>query len=232
MKTTVRRFIPVLLGALVLSACAALPPLTPLDPALKTQVQEGCGRPFLFSKYRLVHALDTVLPDGKKGTAIGIMVADPRTRRFQTALMTLEGLVLFAAESGETLVVSRAVPPFDSPAFARSLVEDIRLAFFSPGKEPLAWGREEGGGRVCRFGRADGGFVDVLNEEGGAIGIRLYGKGGELRKRVIISSFNPDGLAERIEIRSGIWPLYTLHLRLIDFEAIAEEVPSSGGNSH
>lgn len=231
MKKTVHALIPVLLAALVLSACASLPPLKPVDPALKTGVQEGCRRPFLISKYRLVHALDTIMPDGKRGTAIGIVAADPRTRRFQTALMTIEGLVLFAAESGETLVVDRAVPPFDSPAFARSLVEDIRLAFFSPGEEPLAWGRDEkGGALVCRFGRADGGFVDVLNKEGGAMEIRLYGEGEELRKRVVIPSFNRDGLAERIEIRSDAWPSYTLHLQLIESEAIApQERPSMGG---
>ncbi|MDP1992798.1 MAG: hypothetical protein Q8K00_17440, partial [Syntrophales bacterium] len=59
-----------------------------------------------------------------------IVVADPRTRRLQMALMTIEGFVLFAAESGETLVVNRAVPPFDSPGFSKPMEEDIRLAFF------------------------------------------------------------------------------------------------------
>lgn len=228
MKRAVCRLIQVLLAALSLGACASLPPLMPLAPALKTEVQEGCRRPFLFSKYRLVHALDTVMPDGKRGTAIGILIADPRTDRFQTALMTIEGLVLFAAESGETLVVDRTVPPFDSPAFARSLAEDIRLAFFSPGKEPLAWGRDERrGALVCRFGRADGGFVDVSAADGDKIEIYLYGKDEEIRKRVAVSSFNRDGLAERIEIRSDAWPPYTLHLRLIESEAIApEEGPS------
>lgn len=220
MNVTLRRFIPILLVTFVLNGCATLPSLKPLDPSLKNSVEEGCRRPFLSSKYRLVHALDTVLPDGKKGSAIGIMVADPLSRQFQTALMTLEGFVLFAAEGGETLVVSRAVPPFDSPEFARSLAEDIRLAFFPPGKEPFAWGREEGGEKICRFGRPDGTIVDVSAAASGMIEIRLYGEGGELRKRVTIPSFNHDGLAERIEIRSGVWPPYTLHLRLIESEAL------------
>jgi hypothetical protein len=220
MNETLRRFIPTFLVAVALSGCASLPSLKPLDPALKTAVEEGCWRPFLSSKYRLVHALDTVLPDGKKGTAIGILVADPLTRRFQTALMTLEGFVLFAAESGETLVVSRAVPPFDSPEFARSLAEDIRLAFFPPGKEPFAWGRQEGGENVCRFGRPNGTIVDISAADSGTVEIRLYEEGGELRKKVTIPSFNRDGLAEKIEIRRNIWPPYTLHLRLIESEAL------------
>lgn len=220
MNVTFRRFIPILLVTFVLNGCATLPSLKPLDPSLKNSVEEGCRRPFLSSKYHLVHALETVLPDGKKGTAIGIVVADPLTRQFQTALMTLEGFVLFAAESGETLVVNRAVPPFDSPEFARSLAEDIRLAFLPPGKEPLAWGREEGGEKVCRFGHPDGTIVDVSAADNGMIEIRLYEEGGELRKRVTIPSFNHDGLAERIEIRKEIWPPYTLHLRLIESEAL------------
>ena len=229
MNETIRRLIPILLVTLALSACASVPILKPLDPALKTAVEEGCRRPFLFSKYRLVHALETVLPDGKKETAIGIVVADPMTRRFQMALMTLEGFVLFAAESGETLVVNRAVPPFDSPGFSKRMEEDIRLAFFLPAKEPLAWGRGEGGETVCRFGRPDGGFVDVSTAGNGSVEIRLYEEGGGLRKRVAIPSFNRDGLAERIEIRSEAWPSYTLHLRLIESEAITPEEGLSSG---
>jgi hypothetical protein len=220
MNEIIRRFIPIFLVTFVLNGCATLPSLKPLDPSLKNSVDEGCRRPFLSSKYRLVHAIDTVLLDGKKGTAIGIVVADPVTRRFQTVLMTLEGFVLFTAESGETLIVNRAVPPFDSPEFARSLAEDIRLSFFPPGKEPLAWGREEGGEKVCRFGRPDGAIVDISAAASGMIEIRLYGEGGELRKRVTIPSFNRDGLAERIEIRREIWPPYSLHLRLIESEAL------------
>ena len=151
------------------------------------------------------------------------LVADPMTRRFRAALMTLEGFVLFDIESGETLAVHRAVPPFDSPGYPKRMEEDIRLAFFSPAKEPLAWGRGEGGETVCRFGRADGGFVDVSTAGNGSVEIRLYEEGGELRKRVAIPLFNRDGLAERIEIRSAAWPSYTLHLRLIESEAMMPE---------
>ena len=63
--------------------------------------------------------------------------------------------------------------------------------------------------------------VDVVDRGGGAMEVRLYGEGRDLRKRVIIPSFNRDGLAERIEIRSSDWPPYTLRLRLIESEAIS-----------
>ena len=220
MNKTLRRLIPILLVTLALSACASVPILKPLDPAQKTAVEEGCRRPFLFSKYRLVHALETVLPDGKKETAIGIVVADPRARRLQMALMTLEGFVLFAAESGETLTVNRAVPPFDAPGFSKRMEEDIRLAFFLPAEKPLAWGRGEGGENGLPLRTPRRRIVDVSTVGNGIVEIRLYAEGGGLRKRVTIPSFNRDGLAERIEIRSEAWPSYTLHLRLIEGEAL------------
>jgi hypothetical protein len=159
------------------------------------------------------------MPDGAKGTAIGVLVADPRTRGFRTALMTIEGWVLFDAEAGETLTVHRAVPPFDAPAFAEALAEDIRLAFFSPGGEPAAWGEGEEGALVCRFERADGRLVEVMTLRDGDMGIRLYGAGQEILKRVTMAPPQRPGLADALEIRGG-WPPYTLRLRLLESEAL------------
>ena len=214
-----RHLVPLLLLLLTVDACTGLKPLTPLEPARKTAVLEECRRPFLPGSYRLVHELETVMPDGAKGTAIGVLVADPRTRGFRTALMTIEGWVLFDAEAGETLTVHRAVPPFDAPAFAETLAEDIRLAFFSPGGEPAAWGEGEEGALVCRFERADGRLVEVMTLRDGDLEIRLYGTGQEVRKRVKMAPPQRPGLAETLTIRGG-WPPYTLRLRLLESEAL------------
>jgi hypothetical protein len=219
MNAMLRRLAPLLLLLLTVNACTGLKPLTPLDPARKTAVLEDCRRPFLPGNYRLVHALETVMPDGAKGTAIGVLVADPRTRGFRTVLMTIEGFVLFDAEAGETLIIHRAVPPFDAPAFAAALAEDIRLAFFSPGGEPAAWGEGEEGALACRFERADGRLVEVMTLRDGDIGIRLYGAGQELLKRVKMAPPPRPGLADTLEIRGG-WPPYTLRLRLLESEAL------------
>jgi len=228
MNAVLYRLIPVLLTVLAIGACTTPHALLPLDPALISAVSTGCQRPFLRETRRLVHALEAELPDGRKGTGIGVLQADPRRRTFRTMFMTVEGLVLFDIEKGETLTVHRAVPPFDSSGFARRMEEDIGLAFFPPGASPLAWGLEKDGAPVCRFGSADGEMIDVLDRGGGAMEVRLYGDGQELRKRVVIPSFNRDGLAERIEIRSGVLPSYTLRLRLIESEAIPpEELPEA-----
>jgi hypothetical protein len=213
-----RRLIPLLASLLALGGCAALPSLKPLDPSQEPAVLEACRRPFLTEKVRLVHEMKAVMPGEREGQAIGVLLADPGTASFQSVLMTIEGLVLFDIEYGQVLTIHRAVPPFDAPAFARRMAEDIRLAFFPPGEKPTVWGREEGGAVVCRFARAGGEFVDVLTADDGAMEIRLYGAGQELRKKVSIPQLAKPGLAEMLEIRGTAWPAYSLHLRLIEAE--------------
>ena len=215
------RFIPhaLIFLLLVITGCAGLKPLTPLDPARKAAVLEECRRPFLAGSYRLVHALETVMPNGSSGTAIGVLMADPRTQHFRTVMMTIEGFVLFDTEAAKTLTVHRAVPPFDAPAFAEGLAEDIRLAFFAPAGEPAAWGEGEAGTRVCRYERADGGLVEVATQRDGVVLVHLYGAGQGGQKRVTMAPPRRPGLSETVEIRGG-WPSYTLRLRLLESEAL------------
>ncbi len=214
--------VSVLVLLLFAGGCAGLPRLKPLDPTMKPAVLEECGRPFLPAKYRLVHSLSALVPGGGTATAIGVLVADPQTGSFRSVLMTLEGWVLFDIEGGATLRVHRAVPPFDPPAFALRMAEDIGLAFFAPGGEPVLWGQGEEGYRGCRYGRPGGGFVDVLKDEGGAREIRLYGAGQELLKRVKIPFLGRPGLADELEIRGEGWSPYALRLRLIEAEEIVD----------
>jgi hypothetical protein len=215
--------IPALALVLFVGGCAGLPPIKSLDAALKPTVLEECRKPFLPGKYRLVHTLQALLPDGSKATTLGVLEADPRSGSFRSVLMTIEGWVLFDIESGASLTVHRAIPPFDSPAFARRMAEDIGLAFFAPGGEPAVWGQGEKGFRGCRFERPGGGFVDVLKNEGGVREICLYGTGQEILKRVKIPILERPGLADELEIRGCGWSSYTLRLRLIESEAIEVE---------
>ncbi len=211
--------LPMLALLLVAGGCAGLPPLKPLDEAMRLAVWEECRTPFLPEKYRLVHSLEALLPDGGTATAIGILVADPRSGSFRSVLMTIEGMVLFDVESGAVPRVHRAVRPFDSPTFARRMAEDIGLAFLPPVGEPVLWGQTEKGFRGCRYGRPDGGSVDVL-KGGGAWEIRFYGTGQELLKKVNIFGLERPGLAGELDIRGEGWPSYGLHLRLIEAEAV------------
>ena len=221
-KANLYLLVPFLATILALGGCASLPPLKPLHPAMQPAVLEECRSPFLPVKYRLVHSLEALLPGGGTTTGIGVLVADPRSGSFRSVLMTIEGWVLFDIEGGATPRVHRAVPPFDPPAFARRMAEDIGLAFFAPGGEPALWGEEKKGFRGCRYARPGGGFVDVLKSEAGAREIRLYGTGQELLKRVKIPILEKPGLAEELEIRGESWPSYGLRLRLIEAEVVED----------
>jgi hypothetical protein len=221
-KKVLCRLIPLLASMLFLGGCAALPPLKPLDPFLEPAALEACRRPFLVEKVRLVHEMRIVMPGEREGQAIGVLLADPGTKSFQSVLMTIEGLVLFDIEYGAGLTVHRAVPPFDTPAFARRMAEDISLPFFSPGEKPAAFGWDKEGAAVCRFARTGGEFVDVRTAPEGDLEIRLYGTGQELRKKVIIPHPVSHGLAEELEIRGVAWPSYSLYLRLIEAEAVKD----------
>jgi hypothetical protein len=218
-----RPLLPLCFAVLFLGACARLPHLKPVEPAQKSVMRAECQMPFLPAKYRLVHTLEADLSDGKKGVAIGVLIADPLTRTFRSMLMTLEGWVMFDIEAGEVLTVRRALPPFDSPAFAKQLAEDIGLAFFSPAGEAVAWGRDSDGVPVCRYGRSDGGNVDIMQSEGGMMEIRLYGAGQDLRKGVKFKALDKPGLADEIVIWSSGFPSYTLRLKLVESEAILPE---------
>lgn len=229
-----RRLFPILLLSLTVNACTGLKPLIPVDPSRRTTVLENCRLPFLPGKYRLVHTLETDMDDGAKGTAIGILAAEPRTRHFRTAMMTLEGWVLFDAEAGETLTLHRAVPPFNAPSFASSLTEDILLSFFPPGDQPESWGEGENGAMVCRFGCADGRLVEVIARPDGVMEIRLYGIGREVLKKVTLMRPQRPGLADALEIRNS-WPPYTLRLKLLESEALDDESgpeTSPNGRNH
>ena len=97
-----------------------------------------------------------------------------------------------------------------------------RRVLVAGGGEPAAWGRMETGETVCRFERPGGEFVDVMSGESGALEIRLYGSGKELKKRVSIPRVEKPGLADELEIQGAGWPSYRLHLRLIEAERVGD----------
>jgi len=204
----------------VFSGCAALPVLRPFAPAREPAALAACQGPFLTEKVRLVHEIKTVMPGGQEGQAIGVLLADPATGAFRSVLMTIEGLVLFDIESGPGLTIHRAVPPFDAPAFAPGMAEDIRLAFFRPGPTPAALGTDPDGAAVCRFPRPGGETVDVVAAPDGPLEIRLYGAGQALRKKVSIPHPMRSGLSDTIEITGTAWPSYSLYLRLLEAETV------------
>jgi hypothetical protein len=141
---------------LLLVSCAgnstSLPVLTPLSGQ-----PTGCQPIFPQGDFQFVHLVEFSMAGGNHGSAMGVTVI--RDKTIETALMTVEGLVLFAATLNNGLTVSRAVPPFDKPAFAEGLMRDIRAIFLQPVGEQQR-GTLSDGTPVCRISEENGQVTD------------------------------------------------------------------------
>lgn len=211
-----KRYALLLCAALVLSSCASLPPLEPLDPSGQAALLARCRAPFLRAKYRLMHSIEATMPTGETGHLIGVTVADPAMRTLHSALMTIEGLVLFEARFDKAITVDRALPPFDSPSFAEGLMDDISLMLFTP-EEPFAEAGTNKGEPLCRY-RGRGGTIDVIANSNRGFTVRRYGTSSSLMRELRLSVPDARGISKQMELVAGGMLGYTLRLELIKAE--------------
>ncbi len=203
-------------AALLLCSCATLPPLEPLNPADQAKLLACCRAPFLRARYRLVHSIEATMPAGETGHLMGVTVADPARRTLHSALLTIEGLVLFEARFDKTVTVERALPPFDSPRFAEGLMDDISLMLFAP-VEPFAEAGMSKGGPLCRY-RREGGTTDVIPLADGDFAMRRYNASHTPVRELHFSSPDPRGISKQIELVARGMLGYSLRLELIKAE--------------
>ena len=84
---------------------------------------------FPVGRWESVHRIEATFR-GNSSSLLGVTKGEPSERRLQSLLLTPEGFILFDAELSEGgIAVRKAVAPFDSPAFARGLMEDVSLLF-------------------------------------------------------------------------------------------------------
>lgn len=207
-----------LMAALSLAACSALPVIGPA-PAGKM----AC--PFAFSgeSRRFVHAIEASAAGKTQAVMIGVTLLNPAARTISCAIVTPEGLSLFEATQDDgRLSVSRALPPFDSPDFARNMVEDIELIFLAPPGAPAGQGRLADGSAVCRWHRDRGGWVDVSKDMTGRVRIRRYTECGGLERTVALAA-DAENIYSVIDLQASGLISYTLHMTLIESESVAGE---------
>lgn len=224
-------FFFVLLFGLV--ACATItqtpPPRLPrLTEAAEILGEEGCAAVFPQGNRQFVHAIDFTMQDGS-GTAV-VGVTSLKENDIACALVTVEGLTLFEAvfRLDESLQVKRAVPPFDSPAFATGLIGDIR-AIFQPPPGHASRGQvllpapSAGLTTVCRYKVSDGGVVDVLPDVDGCWQIKSYGPDGVMDRTIVGRSCREQGggiIPDSIELKTYGRSGYTLKMTLIRTDTI------------
>lgn len=206
---------------LFLTACAVPQAISPVAPPAESEIRAVCAAPFPRNKWQLVHSIETDFGGGRGGMMLGVTVITPETRTLQSAMMTIEGLVVFNAESGpEKLTIERAVPPFDSNEFARGVMDDIRLMFFSP-RGPIIAGNTDKGQPICRYKTGPDRVLDIAFEPTSGWVYRLYRSGKLVRtvradvKQAVVS---PAGevIPRRMTLSAHGYPEYTLNLELLE----------------
>ena len=132
--------------------------------------------------------------------------------------MTIEGLVLFDGlwQEGK-LTVLRAVPPFDRPAFAENMMNDMRLLFFAPQMASLTHAMQKEGDIICRYRKSEDTSMDVIIHGDQSWSIRVFAR--NLLKE-IQAVFVLDNVPQFMELKGHG---YTLKFTTIEAE------PDSGG---
>jgi hypothetical protein len=174
----------------------------------------GCYAIFPAGPWESVHKIEATFGGGSS-SLIGVTKGEPSERRLQSVLLTPEGFVLFDAERRiKGVSVRRAVAPFDSPAFARGLIEDVSFLFFPPAGKPTAWGKETNGTTICKWENPEN-STEITGSMDHGWRILRRNKCGEVIKEIVLSGPFLNGLASRIQYRAFKPAPYTLRMTLI-----------------
>jgi len=188
------------------------PPLSPGQP----EDLQGCLTIFPAGSWESVHKIEAVFRGGVSSTLLGVTRGEPSTRRIQSLLLAPEGFTLFEGEFREgEIIVKKAIPPFDSPAFAKGLMEDVALLFLAPPTRPMGWGKASDGTRACSWEGPDGYQTEVRESPDQGWRIRRRDDQGEVVREVSLKGPFIQGLAANMELR-GLRPVpYTLKMTLV-----------------
>jgi hypothetical protein len=208
-----------LLGVLLLTACAGVPHIIAVDTALIPKTKKTCETVFQKGTWQFAHVIEATLPGGLKSQLIGVTEVSSNPERIHAVMMTVEGLVLFDGLEDGKLNIRRGVAPFDSRAFAKGLMEDIRLMFLEPDGEPMDVGITGNGFDICRYRVSDDWIVDVMVRPDLMFEIRKYGSEKLFRK--VVAELNPKAIPKKIAFTAYEPAGYHLKLRLISAEQIS-----------
>jgi len=205
-----------LLGFLILST-ACTPPLSrkTLRPGSPEDLP-GCYAIFPSEPWESVHKIEATFRGGGSFSLLGVTKGEPSERRLQSLLLTPEGFILFDAElrDGE-MAVRKAVPPFDSPAFAGGLMEDVSLLFLPPQEKPGGWGKETDGTMICNWEGPDDSDTEIKGSMERGWRILRRDKYKEVIKEVALNGPFVNGLASHVELHASEPAPYTLRMTLV-----------------
>ncbi len=204
-----------LLGFLVLCVGCASPSKKTLGPGSPDDVP-GCYAVFPGEPWESVHRIEATVRGEGSSSLLGVTKGEPSERRLQSLLLTPEGFILFDAElSGDGIAVRKAMAPFDSPAFARGLMEDVSLLFLPPQGKPAAWAKETDGTMICNWENHDDSHTEISGSMESGWRILRQNKNGKVIKEIVLNGPFVNGLASRIELRTFRPAPYRLRMTLV-----------------
>ncbi len=206
-----------------LCSCQTMPLINP--PVSPTGGRSfTCPSPFLKSKYRFIHTIEVRMAGNTQSAIIGVTVADPSAGIVSCAIMTAEGMVMFEAESGPAgIKVHRALPPFDSENFAKSMIEDIKLIFFTPQGRIQRRGYLPDGAIVCRYQEENGDWIDVIACKAEGTEIKRYSSAGIIKRQIKFKEISGN-IYQRIELQAYETFDYSLLMNLVEAQPVKSKL--------
>ncbi|HVP78974.1 MAG TPA: hypothetical protein VMV04_13890, partial [Thermodesulfobacteriota bacterium] len=203
------------LGFLILSAGCVPISKTTLSPGSPEDLPR-CYAIFPTEPWESVHKIEATFRRGGSFSLLGVTKGEPSERRFESLLLTPEGFILFDAEfrDGE-MAVRKAVAPFDSPAFAGGLMEDVSLLFLPPRVRPAGWEKKTDGMMVCNWEGPEDSDTEIKGSMESGWRILRRDKYREVIKEVLLKGPFVNGLASHVELRTSEPASYTLRMTLV-----------------
>jgi len=203
-----------LLGFLILSIGCVSPPGKTLRIGSPDDLP-GCYAIFPAGSWESVHRIEATIRGGSS-SLLGVTRGEPSERRLQSVLLTPEGFIVFDAECLENgIAVRKAVAPFDSPAFARGLMEDVSLLFLPPQAKATIWWKETDGTMICKWVGPDESPTEITGSMDSGWRILRRNKQGKVTKEVVLTGPFVNGLASRVELRAFKPTSYRLRMTLV-----------------
>jgi hypothetical protein len=203
-----------LLGFLILSMRCAPVSETTVRPGSPDDLP-GCYAIFPVGPWESVHRIEATI-SGSFFSLLGVTKGDPAERRLRSLLLTPEGFILFDAELSESeIAVRKSVAPFDSPAFARGLMEDVTLLFLPPQVKPTAWGKGSDGTMICKWKSPDESHTEITGSMENGWRILRRDKHGRVMREVILNGPFFNRLASRMELRAFKPASYRIRMTLV-----------------
>jgi hypothetical protein len=204
-----------LLGFLILPGGCIPMAETALHPGSPDDLP-GCSAIFPAGPWQSVHKIEAIIKAGVSSSLLGITKGDPLERRLHSVLLTPEGFILFEAEIRDgAIAVRKAVAPFDSPAFARGLMEDVTLLFLPPRARPTTWGKEADGTWTCRWERPGESRTEVRGSMDRGWQILRRDDQGKVTRAISMDGPFVQGLASYVELRASKPASYRLRMTLL-----------------